>query len=314
MKKIVTSGLILLVVSTLVYVLASFVINNFSIANRRASQWMIPYLQRKGGQEKMMFNDWTDKKKPDIIVLGSSHAYRGYDPREFDKRGLALFNGGTSSQHSLASYLLFENYFAQSSAPLYIIDLYEAIYSGEGMECTTRMIENVKDDHTAFQFVKQEPDLRCFNAYMSRLVSKRMPDEAEAKDYVRDGYCSKTDSLKEDLPEVTVKEFEPNEKMIHYLDVLLTELDKRKLNYIMVSHPQPPRKGYDEFHNSFRKVVDPILNAHHVKYIDYTQTPGFITTQHFFDLNHMNQSGVTMFNSMLIDTLEKSGIITPHAN
>ena len=34
----------------------------------------------------------------DVLVLGSSHAYRGFDPRIFKKAGIKLFNFGSSGQ------------------------------------------------------------------------------------------------------------------------------------------------------------------------------------------------------------------------
>jgi hypothetical protein len=37
----------------------------------------------------------------DILVIGSSHVYRGFDPRFFSKKGIRLFNLGSSAQTPL---------------------------------------------------------------------------------------------------------------------------------------------------------------------------------------------------------------------
>src|SRR5689334_14184152 len=47
-------------------------------------------------------------KKVDILFLGSSHSYRGFDPRIFKQYGLTSFNLGSSSQTPIQAKILLE--------------------------------------------------------------------------------------------------------------------------------------------------------------------------------------------------------------
>src|SRR5690554_458534 len=46
----------------------------------------------------------------DILFLGSSHAYRGFDTRIFKKAGFRSFNLGTSAQTPLQTQILLRRY------------------------------------------------------------------------------------------------------------------------------------------------------------------------------------------------------------
>src|SRR5438477_3987320 len=46
----------------------------------------------------------------DILFIGSSHAYRGFDPRLFAETGLTSFNLGSKAQSPLNSYFLLKHY------------------------------------------------------------------------------------------------------------------------------------------------------------------------------------------------------------
>ena len=44
----------------------------------------------RGGHTYVAFRQFDPKEKYDVIVLGSSHAYRGYDPEIFRQHNLKL--------------------------------------------------------------------------------------------------------------------------------------------------------------------------------------------------------------------------------
>lgn len=47
-------------------------------------------------------------KNPDILILGSSHAYRGFDTRVFSNAGIHAFNFGSSSQTPINTQVIFK--------------------------------------------------------------------------------------------------------------------------------------------------------------------------------------------------------------
>src|SRR5690606_4167572 len=57
----------------------------------------------------------------DILVLGSSHAYRGFDNRVFEKQGLKLFNLGSSSQSPMQTNILLNQYVDELNPKLVVL-------------------------------------------------------------------------------------------------------------------------------------------------------------------------------------------------
>jgi hypothetical protein len=66
----------------------------------------------------------------DILFIGSSHAYRGFDPRIFEKNGLKTFNLGTSAQTPLQTEILLNRYLEKLNPKMIIYDVYpKNVYS-----------------------------------------------------------------------------------------------------------------------------------------------------------------------------------------
>lgn len=90
-KNIILFTCYILLFYIIVTPLWSFVMPNFMAKNVRNCVGCYGHLfSRVRDAEKM--------KNPDILFLGSSHAYRGFDTRIFSKHGITSFNLGSSAQ------------------------------------------------------------------------------------------------------------------------------------------------------------------------------------------------------------------------
>jgi hypothetical protein len=78
----------------------------------------------------------------DILFLGSSHAYRGFDPRLFEARGLRTFNLGSSSQSPLQTKLLVDRYREHLNPRLVVMDVYPLTFDIDGVESALDLIAN----------------------------------------------------------------------------------------------------------------------------------------------------------------------------
>ena len=74
--------------------------------------WVYTNLKYKRGHDSTLFmlNEARHIKNPDVLILGSSHVYRGFDVRIFNKAGYKVFNMGSSSQTPLQTYVLLQRY------------------------------------------------------------------------------------------------------------------------------------------------------------------------------------------------------------
>src|SRR5690554_1099753 len=65
-----------------------------------------------------------ETKQVDILFLGSSHAYRGFDTRLFEVEDWKVFNLGSSSQSHLQSQVLLQRYLPQLNPAVVIYEVY----------------------------------------------------------------------------------------------------------------------------------------------------------------------------------------------
>ncbi|MDZ4752386.1 MAG: hypothetical protein SGI87_12275 [Flavobacteriales bacterium] len=320
MKRLVTTSILLALIAVLMYISMMYALNHISFRGKRLALSAIPYLQRTGGQEEKMFSDLVSYSNPEIVVIGSSHAYRGYDPRIFQLEELDMINTGTSSQHSLASYILTRKYWNYESKPTYIIDVYPQVFMDDGIECSTRLIQNVPDHNPAWSLVTEDPDLRSFNAYMARLCCDRTISEFSVEDYVSRGYCSDNDTLQGMFPAVD-STFVGQHKYFDYLHRLITYLESEGSIVVLVNQPMPINSDYQKFNDSFNKDLQRVLDHYKsegfshdrrkVVYFDMAQDVDFDVCCDFSDPKHLNQGGVEKFNYKLIGRLRSEGLLGP---
>ena len=70
-------------------------------------------LNYKKGSYGHLYSRIRELKKThdvDILFLGSSHTYRGFDPRIFARHGFHTFNLGSSSQSPIQTEILLKRY------------------------------------------------------------------------------------------------------------------------------------------------------------------------------------------------------------
>lgn len=70
----------------------------------------------------------------DVLVTGSSHAYRGFDPRVFAENGLSLFNLGSSSQTPIQTEFLLDRYLDVLTPEVVLLEVYPDLFSNDGTE------------------------------------------------------------------------------------------------------------------------------------------------------------------------------------
>jgi hypothetical protein len=92
----------------------------------------------------------------DLLFLGSSHAYRGFDPRIFQEEGIRTFNLGSSSQTPLQTRILLNRYLDQLNPEQVIFEVYPVTFELDGVESGIDLIANDRKD---FQLVKMSSEI-----------------------------------------------------------------------------------------------------------------------------------------------------------
>ena len=299
MKLMIRNSLKVLLAAFAIYVAVIFIFSNVQLIDRRMSLFFVPNLQRNGGQELQMMRDLTSNQiKYDAIVLGSSHAYRGYDPRIFEQAGVSLFNAGTSSQNAKGSLVLYNEYL-KDRADVFILDVYDPVFELEGTESNMRLIQNVPTHAAAFALVKQEVKMYTLNALAVRLASLNLKDEAPNNDYIKNGFCEKKGILYAVEP-LNDSVFDANEEMFVAFETMIKQMQSDGKRIVLCSHPLPASAGLRNYHDKFLQKFSPLIQCLGVPYIDLTYyTEGFGINE-FADISHLNQEGVVLYNQLLL--------------
>jgi len=310
MKLIVRNSLKVLLAALAIYAAVIFIFSNVQLIDRRASSFFIPNLQRNGGQEMQMMRDLTSNEtKYDAIVLGSSHAYRGYDPRIFEQSGISLFNAGTSAQNAKGSLVLYNEYLRNRS-DVFVLDIYDPVFELEGTESNMRLIQNVPTNEAALALVQQEFKIYTLNALAVRLASINPTDEAPNADYIKNGFCEKKGILYAVEP-LNDSVFDANEEMFVAFEKMVKQMQADGKRIVLCSHPLPASPGLHNYHDKFLSKFNPLVQRLGLQYIDLTYyTEGFGINE-FADLSHLNQQGVELYNRLLLQNPSFHEVVIP---
>ena len=101
-----------------IYILVMFALSNIKYKSFPLIIYTSNFYPSIGGHTFQSFNDFEKENNIDILFLGSSHAYRGFDPRIFKKYGYTTYNLGTSGQSLESSKLVYENYISTKNVKI----------------------------------------------------------------------------------------------------------------------------------------------------------------------------------------------------
>jgi hypothetical protein len=307
MRKIAQNVGLFVVFLIAFYAVCVVLINRTYISGKRIACWVNPQFAAIGGQDYLVTHNWDSTASYDVVVAGSSHAYRGYDPRIFAKRKLNMYTIGTGYQNTMASLILLENDCQLTPGGLVIIDLFDNTFSGDGMGCFSRLIPNAVSTETAFDLTRAKWDIRLFNALSCYLASDNYRIETPVKEgFIYNGYSESLDSSKVVLDTLINPntKFNFDQKYLAPLESIIDLANNRKCQVVLASHPAPNTPLNRTFHHAFLAYLEPVLRESKVIYLDYSFHTSFHPRHHFMDANHLNQAGVAIYNELLLDKLD----------
>lgn len=271
-----------------------------------------PNIQYRMGSYGHMFSRLSEVKRVnniDILFLGSSHAYRGFDTRIFSENGFKSFNLGSSAQTPVQTKCLLSRYIDQLNPKLVIYEVYPETFTLDGVESSFDIIASDKNDFQSLKMALKINNIKTYNTLiygLSRdlLNSNKSYFEPSLKGedtYVNGGFVEK--KIRNYKPEIfEAKEINIIDYQIDTFTEIVRMLNDKKIELILVFAPIP-QVNYVSYQNSV--YFDSVM----VKYATYYNFNELLTLNdslHFYDSHHLNQDGVEIFNRELIK------IITNH--
>jgi hypothetical protein len=299
MRRLIRNSLKVIALAAVLYAVGIFLLANIQIGGLRIALATLSFVQRNGGHEERMFQDLNaDDQQYDAIVLGSSHAYRGYDPRIFDSCGVHLFVAGSSAQNPIGGKIIYESQL-KGRTKVIIQDIYDVLFEIDCGESNLRLIQNLPSSREAWDLTKSYLDMRTFTGFLIRSASIHPPQEIELKEYVERGYCEKKGILYQ-LEPVADSIFNRNEDVFVAFEAFIKELQADGVQLVLVSHPMPQSPGMATYHTQFLNEFMSLVEKYRLSYFDYTLTTEGYGRNEFADNAHLNRDGVAKYNALLL--------------
>lgn len=244
----------------------------------------------------------------DVLVIGSSHAFRGFDPRIFESYGLKMFNLGSSSQSPMQTKVLLERYYSQLNPKTVIYEVYPRILLSDGVEASMDLLSNDKNDFKSLKMAVRLNHAKVYNTLFYASLDQLLSLESYKQEfrkvddlYIPGGYVEKDfktykyDSVINERWPISQDSFEGFNEIIDFFE-------RKDVKLFAVFAPittamYKSQKNTNTFVNEIEKRT-PLYDFNTIINLD--------DSLHFYDRHHMNQKGVELFNKKLIETIWNS--------
>ncbi|TCD02668.1 hypothetical protein [Pedobacter psychroterrae] len=265
----------------------------------------LKYREASTGQLDQRLRDADTTKNIDLLILGSSHAYRGYDPRIFKKEGIKVFNLGSSAQTPIQTEILFNQYLSQFNPKHIIIDVYPALLASNGIESSLDLIANdCLDKNFAAMFLKQKNIIVINAAIYSSINNILKPSKAVKKiaspdKYIVGGFTESYKKYKAKAGKDIKFDVEISDMQMDALVRIINKIKSNNLTYTLVQSPVTKEKYALTKNNVEMDRVISKLGT----YYNFNKMLT-LTDNYFYDDHHLNQYGVVVFNQRLLETID----------
>ena len=247
-----------------------------------------------------------------ILFIGSSHAYRGFDPRIFAEANLRTFNLGSSNQTPLQTNLLLKQYLVNLKPELIVFEVYPEIFEMDGVESSVDVISNCSSFKFAFLHALSVNHIISYNTLLYSSLRKIffndlsfVEDKRIGNDtYVEGGYVEKDAKQKGISVNQKKKNWNLNNTQVFAFKETLTFLKENKVPFLLVQSPIT-KALYSSYSNNV-EIDSFFLSLGSYKNYNEDKELNLSDTIDFYDEHHLNQSGVSKFNLRVIKDFKQN--------
>ena len=242
----------------------------------------------------------------DVIFLGSSHVYRGFDVRIAEQQGYTSFNLGSSSQTPIQAFVLLKRYLDQLNPRTVVYEVSPMGFMNSGAEAALDLSANDWLGMDNLKMAFQINDVTVYNSLVYGAYrqffgrDKRFVEEKDkgSDKYVPGGF------VESDLSyfDVNISDIEiswnPYSYQVEAFEQLVAYMRGRGIKVILVQVPVSKIK-YKRFCDS--EQIDSFFGEYG-PYYNFNQIEcGLDDEKHFLDSHHLNQAGVELFNDKFFE-------------
>lgn len=242
-------------------------------------------------------------KKVDVLIVGSSLAYRGLDTRIFSANGISSFNLGSSSQTPLQTKVLLIRYLDMIAPKMVIYVVDPDAFTSDGVESSLDVISNDKNDINSVKMALKVNHIKVYNTWIYALIRENLsmdksfvePRYKDDDTYIPGGYVEKKLAFFKKIKYKDQK-WVFKQKQFKAFNDAVSFIKKRGIKLILVN-PPITKSLYKSYENNH--TFDSIM-ATSGNYYDFNGKVALDDSLNFYDQVHLNQLGVEKFDSLLI--------------
>jgi len=248
----------------------------------------------------------------DLLIVGSSRTYRGFDPRIFEQYGIRSFSLGSSAQTPMQTNILLKRYFDLIDPELVIFEVSPENLSSDGVESALDLIANDKNDLYTVSMALKLNNIKVYNTLIYGIFRdlfdlnknfKEQPNR-EGDTYVSGGFVENhligDPESRNFESEIYFRDYQKSEFL-----KILDFLKAKEVPVILVRVPVTKYR-YTKVINNLE--IDNYFRSSGI-YINGMDIVHLSDSLDFSDSHHMNQTGVEKFNRSLIDHLYQNNLL-----
>jgi hypothetical protein len=306
MKRFLLTTLSFLILPLLTYIIIICVWGDISTRFTRKQLYYYPI--GAYGHTYSRLKEARNTENVDILFVGSSHTYRGFDTRIFKKAGYKTFNLGSSSQTPIQTKVLINRYINNLNPKLVVFEVYQETFISDGVESSLDILANDKNDINSLKMALTIKNKLTYNALIYsfyRQFTKRNtcyePKERNSDKYIEGGYVEKDLMYFKDTIKYNPRILKWNHKQFEAFEDILATLSDKNIKVILVQLPLTTSLNNSYINNDeFDKKM-----MNYGKYYNYNKLIKLNDSIDFFDDDHMNQLGVISLNNDFLKIVMK---------
>jgi len=244
----------------------------------------------------------------EILFLGSSHTYRGFDSRIFKKAGFVTFNMGSSNQSPFQTELLLKRYLKKVNPRIIIYEISPDALSTDGVESTLDVFANDKNDLYSICLLFKQMNVKVCNTFIYAIYKDvfSLNDEynesiiKEDDLYVKGGFVQKELKFFKNI-NYCRNNIKINESQFKSFEKIINLIKSNKINLFLIQAPITKSLYMSRIDNKrFDEKIKKYGN-----YFNFNELFLFDDSLDFYDSEHLNQKGVEKFNKLIIENIIK---------
>ncbi len=307
MKKLFLRLLVFLFSMLIFYSSFIFLVGNYG---KQALKKNIIYKRGGYGHTYSRLSDADKLKDIDVMIIGSSHAYRGMDTRIFKENGIKVFNLGTSSQTPLQTEVLVKYYMERLQPELIIFETNPGSFASDGVESSLDILANLPEiNKEAFYMAFEINNVKTYNtlifSFLNEIILKQTPINEPVNlgfdTYVKGGGFVERDMAFYKKDHLPMRDLHFKNYQVEAFERIIDFFIQNDINYFLVKTPVTVDHQRSIRNN---KEIDSFFLSYG-KFKNYNKTLLLKDDLHFYDSNHLNQFGVELFTKEVIKDISQ---------